>query len=201
MFESSLPVLVPLAAFALAASITPGPNVIMLAASGANYGFLRTVPHMLGISIGYPVMLLVMGLGLDQVFQNSPQIHMIMKFAGSAYLVYFAYRIATAERTENVTSTGKPLSFVQAALFQWINPKAWVMGISAIATFTKVGDSSLGQILVIGGVFMAASVPSVSVWCGFGVAIGRILRSPAHFRIFNLTMALLLVASISLLYF
>ena len=193
-------ILAPLFAFALAASITPGPNVIMLAASGVNHGFRKTVPHMFGISVGFPTMLLALGLGLDQLFAAWPQVHYILKVAGTLYLLYFAYRIAVSTTAEDATGPARPLSFLQAVAFQWINPKAWVVGLSAFATFTTVGRMGWPDIALICTVFFLVSFPSVGVWCLFGTTLRRFLKSTLHLRIFNYVMGGLLAASVVVLY-
>lgn len=194
------PLLVPLVSFAIAASATPGPNVVMIAASGANFGFLRTVPHMLGICIGFPAMLIALGLGLDQIFKTWPQIHEVLKIVGTIYLVYLAWRIATASNADSDGEGGKPLTFLQAALFQWVNPKAWVVGISAIATFTTVGGDSVLETIGIAVIFLLVSAPTVGLWCLFGKAIRRFLSTPSALRAFNATMGVLVAGSVVLLY-
>ncbi len=192
--------LIPLASFALVASVTPGPNVLMIAASGANFGFRRTIWHMTGISVGFPAMLLALGLGMDQVFRTWPEIHQVLKVLGTAYMAYLAWRIATASGSGAAGERGRPLSFFEAALFQWVNPKAWVVGISALATFTTVGGEHLRETVVIAAIFLLISIPALCIWCLFGTAIRGVLSSPSALRAFNLSMGLLLAASIVLLY-
>ncbi len=155
---------------------------------------------MLGITVGFPTMLAALGLGLDQVFATWPQIHYVLKIAGTAYLLYFAYRIATSTAPTDATATAQPLSFIQAMVFQWVNPKAWVVGLSAFATFTTVGQMGWADIVLICAVFFIVSFPSVGVWCLFGTSIRRYLKSPAHLAIFNYVMGGLLAASVLLLY-
>ena len=125
-----------LSAFAFVTSITPGPNNLMLLASGMNYGFARTVPHMLGISVGFGVMCLAVGFGLHELFTRHPVVYEVMKWAGVAYLLYLAWRIATAGVVSDAkgSARGKPLTLWEAAAFQWINPKAWAMAVSAFST-------------------------------------------------------------------
>jgi threonine/homoserine/homoserine lactone efflux protein len=192
--------LLPLIWFACAAAFTPGPNNIMVAASGANYGFVRTLPHMFGIAFGFTFMIFAVGVGLGQVFKVYPQVHTGLKWAGTAYLLYLAWRIATAGRPRGVDAYSKPLTFLQAALFQWVNPKAWMMGVSALTAFTTASGNYLAETLVVAGTFLAVSFPSISVWCLFGVGIGRFLKSDKALRVFNWTMAGLIVASIALLF-
>jgi threonine/homoserine/homoserine lactone efflux protein len=192
--------LIPLLAFTIAASFTPGPNLILITASGANFGFRRTIPHMLGIVVGFPVMTIAVGLGLGEVFKASSLAHQLLKYVGSAYLLYLAYRVAVAGRTEDSAGIAKPFTFLQAAAFQWVNPKAWLMVIGAISTFTTVGGDPLMEVLVITIIFGLMTLPSVGLWALFGVAIRRLLRSNAALHVFNLTMALLLAASVVLFF-
>ena len=119
--------------FAVIAAFTPGPNNLLLAASGANFGIRRTIPHVLGIVSGLPLLVLAVGLGLGTLFQRHPEVHTVLKFGGAAFLVYLAWRIATAGHGTAETAPGRPLTFLEAALFQWVNPKAWIFAISGIA--------------------------------------------------------------------
>jgi threonine/homoserine/homoserine lactone efflux protein len=182
--------------FAVSMSISPGPNNLMVTASGANFGFRRTIPHMLGISFGFPVMLLAVGLGLGQALERWPQVHEVLRYVAAAYLLCLAWRIATAGEPGEAEAGGRPFTFLQAAAFQWVNPKAWVIALSAVATYTTAGEDTLTQILVIGAVFVVAAFLSVSLWAAFGTLIARFLKSPRALRAFNLAMAGLLVLSL-----
>jgi threonine/homoserine/homoserine lactone efflux protein len=189
----------PLLLFAVAGSLTPGPNNIMLAASGVNYGFRRTVPHMIGICIGFPLMFLAVGLGLSRVFEEAPVIHTALKVMGSAYLLWLAWRVATAEPISTAASskTGiRPVSFFQAAAFQWVNPKAWILVLGAISTYTDIDHALLPQVIVITVIFAAVSMPSVTVWTLLGVGIAQALKEPRRRRAFNFTMAAALATSV-----
>jgi threonine/homoserine/homoserine lactone efflux protein len=190
----------PLFAFALAASITPGPNTLMLAASGANFDLRATIPHIFGIQFGFPVMLLAIGLGFGQVFQLYPNLHTALKWVGTAFILYFAWKIAMAGELSDGKRAGSPMTFFQAALFQWLNPKAWVMGLSALTTYTTVGGNMFLESGLIALVFAAFVLPVSAVWCLFGLAIGKLLTSPSRLRAFNFSMGLLLAASVGLLY-
>jgi threonine/homoserine/homoserine lactone efflux protein len=192
----------PLVTFAVATAITPGPNNIMLTASGANFGFRRTLPHMLGVAIGFTIMVLAIGLGLSALFERFPVIHQILRYGGAAYLLYLAYRIARAAPTtpDAAQPAGRPLTFLQAALFQWINPKSWMMGVGAISAYTTVGGNLLLESALIALTFGAIGLPSVAIWAGLGVAIGRLLQTRWALRAFNLAMALLLVASLVVMF-
>ncbi|KPY57000.1 Transporter, LysE family [Pseudomonas amygdali pv. sesami] len=182
--------------FAFVTSITPGPNNMMLLASGVNFGFSRTLPHMLGISIGFFVLVLAVGFGLGSVFKAWPLLYTILRYVGAAYLLYLAWKIATSgPASDNVDSQGKPLSFMSAALFQWVNPKAWIMAIGAISTYTPM-QGYFYNVVVISAVFALINLPSVGIWAGFGSLLRNILRDPLGLRIFNGVMAVLLVASL-----
>jgi threonine/homoserine/homoserine lactone efflux protein len=190
----NIELLTALAAFAFVTSITPGPNNLMLMASGANYGFRRTIPHMLGVGIGFAVMVVIVGLGLMQVFDAVPVTHMILKYAGMAYLLWLAWKIAHAEMPDTTAPKGKPMTFIQAALFQWVNPKAWQMALTAITLYAP--DRSLLSIILVGVVFGLVNLPSVSTWTVLGQQLRRILSSRRRLIVFNYSMALLLVATL-----
>ena len=185
-----------LAAFAFVSSITPGPNNLMLMASGANFGFRRTVPHMLGIGIGFTLMVLLVGAGLIQVFDAYPISHQILKICSVIYLLYLAWKIANAApATVNAGETeAKPITFLQAAAFQWVNPKAWSMALTAVTAYTP--DTTLPAIALVALVFGVINLPSVSIWTVMGQQMARILTNPARMVAFNWTMAGLLVASL-----
>ena len=183
-----------LLAFAFVSSITPGPNNLMLLASGANYGFRRTVPHMLGISIGHSVMVVLVGIGLMGLFEAWPPLHMILTVAGIAYLLWLAWKIANAAPPGTGDVRGRPFSFLQAAAFQWVNPKAWQMALTAITLYAP--DRSLGGVALVAGVFALTNLPSISLWTVMGRNLRRLMSSPGRLRAFNWTMAVLLVASL-----
>lgn len=183
-----------LAGFALVSSITPGPNNLMLMASGANFGMRRTLPHMLGISLGHLFMLVMVGLGLVELFEAVPLIYTAMMVLCVVYLLYLAWKIANAAPPQDGAETGKPLTFLQAAAFQWVNPKAWFMALSAV-TLYAFSQSTAGIILT-GIVFSSVNFPSILVWAGLGTGLRRWLTSPAKLRAFNWTMAACLVATL-----
>ncbi|SAI45714.1 amino acid efflux protein [Bordetella ansorpii] len=192
---ASLSLLGPLALFALVSSITPGPNNVMLASSGLTFGFRRSVPHMMGVNIGFSLMVLLVGLGLGAVFQQAPVLYDILKYAGTAYLLYLAWKIANSGPLETGETRGKPFTFMQAALFQWVNPKAWVMSVGIIATYTpQVGF--FGNLIIASLVCCAVNLPAISVWVLFGSGLRRWLHRPNAIKAFNVGMAVLLVASL-----
>jgi threonine/homoserine/homoserine lactone efflux protein len=174
--------------FAFVTSITPGPNNLMLMASGVNFGFARTVPHMLGIGAGFLSLLLGVGFGLGAVLAAWPPLHMALKAAGGVYLLYLAWRIAMARTMAPAGASdaqgegrARPMSFLEAAAFQWVNPKAWVMAVSVV---------------VVAAAFALVNLPCVSSWAGFGVALRGFLADPARLKWFNIAMGLSLVASL-----
>ena len=188
----TIDVLAALAAFAFVTSITPGPNNLMLMASGANFGLRRTVPHMLGVGLGHGFMVVCVGLGLAGLFEVYPAARLVLAALSVAYLLWLAWRIATAAAPEGGAS-GRPLTFLQAAAFQWVNPKAWTMALSAV---TLYASGSAGSVVLVAAVFTAINLPSVSSRTVLGVQMKRLLTSPARLRAFNWTMAGLLVASL-----
>ncbi len=184
-----------LVAFAFVSSITPGPNNLMLMASGANFGFRRTLPHLLGVGIGFTLMIVLVGVGLVQVFDLYPISHQILKVVSVIYLLWLAWKIANAATPEgDVQSAGTPITFIQAALFQWVNPKAWTMALTAISAYTP--DQTLYYVSLVALVFGIVNLPSVSLWTVLGEQMARFLTSAARLRAFNWAMAGLLVLSL-----
>ncbi|RAR62853.1 MULTISPECIES: LysE family translocator [Halomonadaceae] len=188
----------PMMLFSISMSATPGPNNMMLTASGANYGFLRTLPHMLGISIGVMVLMGAVALGLGALFERWPPLQQGLKVAGSVYLLWLAYKIATAPPPDQrgPGEDARPLTFWQAAAFQFANPKAWVMAISGIASFTLSGDAFLASAVAVILVMGMTNLPSIALWAGFGVAVGRLMKTRRHWRVFNAVMGLLTAACV-----
>jgi len=185
-----------LVTFAFVSSITPGPNNLMLLASGVNFGFKRTIPHMLGIGIGFTIMIVVVGFGLGAAFETYPVIYTALRVVGGLYMLWLAWKIATSGPVGEGRSSGTPLTFLQAALFQWVNPKAWVMGVTAIATYTLTANY-FWSVLVVALVFGAVNLPCVSSWALFGTALKHVLNNPRILRAFNISMAVLLVLSLA----
>ena len=183
--------------FAVVAAFTPGPNNLLLAASGANFGIRRTIPHVLGVVSGFPLLVLAVGLGLGALFQRHPEVHTVLKFGGAAFLIYLAWRIATAGHGTAKTAPGRPLTFLEAALFQWVNPKAWIFAVTAVATYTTVGGRASVEIAVILAISVLVTIGATIAWTAFGVGLNRFLQeSPRMLRAFNVGMALLLLVSI-----
>lgn len=182
--------------FAVSTLFTPGPNNTMLATSGATFGLRRSLPHMLGVATGFPLMVVALGLGFQAVLDAHPQIHAVLKWAGAAYLCWMAWHIATATRAAAAEGRARPFTYLQAAAFQWVNPKAWVMAVGALSAFTTAGGDHAAQVAVMAAVFLAGGIASSALWTAGGTLIGRFLSDDRRLRAFNVTMAALLVASI-----
>jgi threonine/homoserine/homoserine lactone efflux protein len=185
-----MPLLPALALFALVTSVTPGPNNLMLLASGANFGYRRSLRHMLGIGIGHGVMILILGLGLIELLNRAPAMMPLLRFAALAYIGWLAWQIARSGPPGSATRA-RPFGFFQAAAFQWVNPKGWAMALGALGAYAPGGD--LPSVLTVVAVFAAVNFPSISLWTLGGTVIARLLRDPRHLRAFNLLMAALLV--------
>ena len=184
------------AAFAFVSSITPGPNNLMLMSSGANFGFKMTVPHLMGVVVGFAIMIELVGLGVMQLFNAFPVTYDILKVLSIIYLLYLAYKIATATPSESkdIAEKSKPFSFMQAALFQWVNPKAWTMALTAVSVYAP--EQNLLTVTVISVIFAIVGFPCVVSWIVLGQKMQAILRQPSHMQKFNWAMAGLLIISI-----
>jgi len=181
--------------FALASSIKPGPNNIMLLASGVNFGFLRTIPHMLGVTLGFFLMLQAVGLGLGTLLEAYPQSQLAMKILGGAYLLYLAWRTAMSRSMKEGDAVARPFTFLQIAAFQWVNPKAWVVALSAIALYTSVERPYLTTLLI-GFAFVVVNIFCTSVWTVFGTALRNWLADPVRLKWFNIAMGVLLALTL-----
>jgi threonine/homoserine/homoserine lactone efflux protein len=196
----SIEAVIALSLFALVTSITPGPSNFMLLASGANFGFARTVPQVFGITTGFVSLLIAMGLGLGAVLTAAPAAHVILKAAGGSYLLYLAWRIgmsrAVGGRADSARPMATPLTMVEAAGFQWVNPKAWVVAATTMAVYTNPDAPFLSLGLIV-AVFSLVNMPSLAVWVGFGLSLRSFLADPLRLKWFNIAMALALVASLA----
>lgn len=182
--------------FMVVAAFTPGPNNIMLAASGANFGFIRTTPHMIGVTTGFTFLLVLAGLGLDQVYRHFPIVQQVFRLLALGFIFWLSWKIATATRDSNEAEVSHPLKFWQAASFQLINPKALVMAVTFVSTYIAPGHEFLPQFIIL---LISAAVTthlSTMAWAGFGMLISQFIQTPGRFRAFNITMAVLLVISI-----
>ena len=194
----TLKLLLAFVAFAFVATGTPGPSNVILLASGANFGFRRSVPTLLGFAFGMTVLIASVGVGLGGVFRAYPVLYDVLRWVGAAYLLYLAWGIARSgapKTAGGVGSTDRPLGFLGAAAFQWVNPKAWVTVVGAVTAYVPQEGYFL-NVLVAALVFGLVAVPCVGVWTAFGTAVGRFLGSPGRVRVFNVGMALLLVLSL-----
>ena len=183
-----------LVVFAVVTLFTPGPNNVMLMASGLNFGFRRAIPHLVGVTLGFAAMVLIVGVGLGAVFEAYPAIHTVIRYAGAAYLLYLAWMIARAGPVEE-GERGRPISFLQAVAFQWVNPKGWVMAVGGIAAYAGIAAYPFNMIMI-AAVFGVLGLASSWTWVMFGSGLGRVLKDPRSIRIVNIVMALALVASL-----
>ncbi len=168
----------------------------MLLASGVNFGFNRTIPHMLGITCGFFILVVAVGFGLGAVFQTYPLLYTVLRYTGAAYLLYLAWKIAhSGPMSENQKGEAKPISYLGAAAFQWVNPKAWIMAIGAISTYTPM-QGYFTNVIVIAAVFAIINLPSVGVWAACGTLLRNVLKDRRWLRLFNWGMAALLVGSL-----
>jgi threonine/homoserine/homoserine lactone efflux protein len=181
--------------FAIVMLFTPGPNNVMLMTSGLNFGFARTIPHMLGVSLGFGLMVFLVGIGLGVVFKIFPLLYTVLKYAGAAYLLYLAWMIGTSGKVEEGKRKSRPMTFIEGAAFQWINAKGWIIALGAITTYAALTSFPLNVILL-SVMLTVVGTASSAAWAAFGSALRRVLKDPVHIRIFNVTMAVLLVASL-----
>ncbi|WP_175733797.1 LysE family translocator [Burkholderia ambifaria] len=181
--------------FALVTSITPGPNNTMLLASGVNFGFRRTMPHLFGISIGVAILMLCVGFGLGEAFRRMPVLYTILEIASVAYLLYLAWRIGTSGEVKAQGAKPRPMTLLEAAAFQWVNPKAWMMVLTAATTIRLSADYGMNAAWM-AVVFILIGFPCICLWAAFGLGLRRFLSNRRALRIFNVTMALLLILSL-----
>ncbi|WP_134680685.1 LysE family translocator [Paracoccus ravus] len=186
-------VVLALIAFAFVTSVTPGPNNLMLMASGANFGLRRSLPHMLGVALGFGAMVALLGLGIDRIIAAIPLLAQGLKWVSLAYVLWLAWKIAhsAAPDADDMPKTARPMSFLAACAFQWVNPKAWMMGLGALSAYS----SGAGGVLGVAVVFTLINLPSVAVWAAMGQGMRGFLSNPGRMRLFNRVMALLLVGS------
>lgn len=185
--------------FTISVTITPGPNNLMLTASGLNFGFQRTLPHLLGIIFGFQTVCLLLAGGLGVVFKTWPYIHEVMKILGAGYLLYLAWKIARSGQVSGDYAREKPMTFWQAAFFQYVNPKAWSMCVTGLSAFTLTGDWLIPSVLAVSGAFLLAAFPCCSFWALLGSRVRQILKTPRQVRWFNYSLAGLTAASVALI--
>jgi threonine/homoserine/homoserine lactone efflux protein len=203
--------LLPLIAFTATSALTPGPNNILLMTSGVNFGFRRTVPHILGVVVGFPAMVALIGVGIGATILTQPLVHQVVTIVGVLYLLWLAWQIASADVTPNEgrlltaepvagskvsPAQGRPMSFLAAAAFQWVNAKAWISAIGMLAIYAPTGYGVMGGIAIVVGINLIISIVSATTWTAFGLALARWLGNPLRRRLFNLAMATLLVLTL-----
>lgn len=184
-----------LSIFTFVAGITPGPNNMMLMTSGLNHGIRNSLPHYLGICIGFPIMVAAIGFGMGTVFSKYPSIYLYLKIAGITYLFYLAWKIANSGNQNAAQKIREPFSFMQAAAFQWLNPKAWAIAIGALAAFTTKENFSVSVLSVI-FVYLVMGFICMGFWLKLGQSLKRFLHAGNRVAYFNIAMAILLVLSV-----
>ncbi len=189
----------PMFLFSAASALTPGPNNFMIMNSGLNYGLRRSMPHYWGICLGFPLMVLLIALGLGAIFLQYDWLKQILKLVGCAYMLYLAWCIVSSVTKTKDDSTAKPFSFIQAFMFQWVNPKAWLMAIGAISIFT-ITENAFHNALALSGIFLLACLPSLAVWLFGGAMLQKIIKNERQQKWFNGIMAACLVASIAMIF-
>jgi threonine/homoserine/homoserine lactone efflux protein len=192
----SFEIFIALAAYAFVTSISPGPSNFMLLATGANFGFMRALPQALGITIGFSSLLLAVGFGLGALLSAFPMVDVALKVAGGLYLLYLSWRIGTSRSLGQGADGGRPLTFLESAAFQWINPKAWVVAVGVMALYTRP-DAPFLSVVLISLAFALVNFPSVSAWAGFGTALREFLSDQRRLKWFNIAMGVLLAATLS----
>ncbi|PPR78289.1 MAG: Cysteine/O-acetylserine efflux protein [Alphaproteobacteria bacterium MarineAlpha2_Bin1] len=180
--------------FAFVSSVTPGPNNVMLLASGANFGFIKSIPHMLGISIGHVFMTILIGTMIMEIFKLYPVTFMILKIFCCVYLIYFAWKIANISIEKSDKTRSRPFSFYQAAIFQWVNPKAWAMSLTAITIYAP--EKNFFSVCIVAIIFGFVNLPCVSIWTIFGQNLRIFLNTNKRLKFFNFTMAFLLIMTL-----
>jgi threonine/homoserine/homoserine lactone efflux protein len=187
--------LMALVTFCFATSITPGPNNTLLLASGVSFGFVRTVPHLFGVALGFAAMLLAIGVGLGSLFRMHPTLYTVLQACATGYILWLAWCIGSSRTLGEIHKRPRPMSFLEAASFQWVNPKGWASGLGALTTYVAP-NAFLEDLLIVAGVFAAVMLPCIAIWAAFGVVLRRFLSRRSILRGFNIVMALLLVVSL-----
>jgi threonine/homoserine/homoserine lactone efflux protein len=191
--------LIPLLLFSISAALTPGPNNLMLLNSGLQFGMKRSLSLYFGICLGFPLMVLIIALGFGAIFIQYAWLQQAFKILGSAYMLYLAYKVLTSHNKPKTGGSAQPIGFYKAILLQWVNPKAWLMGVSAIAMFT-ITHNPFTNAIALSLIFLLTCLPCVGAWLLFGAALQKILKEEHHRRWFNIAMAACLAASIALIF-
>jgi len=190
-----------IALYVLPSSITPGPNNLMILSSGLNHGIRKTLPHYLGVITGFPLMIIGIGLGLSTLFTSYPILHVVIKYTGFAYLCFMAYKIAKSNSGSLASEKVEPFTYLQATLFQWVNPKAWVMGVTAVSTYTTHGNAFISEVITIALTYMILGGSCVAVWLFGGALLTGLFKEQKHLVLFNYSMAIFLVLSLVPVFF
>jgi len=189
--------LISIVSFTMATVMTPGPNNIMMLSSGLTFGYKKTIPHMMGVAIGFPLMVIAVGLGIGVIFQSFPIVYQVLKYLGISYLLWMAYKIAKSNDSyENKNQITKPFTFIQAALFQWLNPKAWIMAITSTSSFIVSNENVYIQVLIISFIYFLSGIISTNTWTLGGVFLNKFIKNKKSVKIFNTTMAIFIVLSV-----
>lgn len=182
--------------FGLIAAFTPGPNNTMLLATGINFGVRRAWPHIMGIAVGFPFMIACIGFGLGRIFEIYPLIYVALKYFGAAYMLWLAWKIGSSKPSaDDSISEAAPITFIQACAFQWVNPKAWIMGVTALSAYTVAVHYTIGVVAVV-GTFVFMGFTSALTWVLFGAGLKHVLNDVRYYRMINTGLALALVASL-----
>ena len=193
----SFTMLLSILSFSSATFFSPGPNNLMLLSSGLTFGYKQTIPHILGIVIGFPLMVVAVGLGVGTLFKLFPLAYTILKIIGTLYLLWMAWKIATSKgKLSSQSKTAKPFSFIQSALFQWVNPKAWIIAITAISSFTTPNKYVFIQVLIIAFIYFIVAIFSTNLWTLGGFFLKKFIRNEKYLTIFNISMAILILVSV-----
>ncbi len=183
--------------FASIAAFTPGPNNTLLMASGINFGFRKTLPLVLGVAFGFPLMIACIGFALGRFFELSSVLYKVMQYVGGAYMLWLAWKIGSSKpAVDRDVAVGNPMTFLQACAFQWINPKGWVMAVTALSTYTLATHYNFGVVVIVLTAFVMG-IGSATTWALFGVGFKHVLNDERYYRYINWGLALALVASLA----
>ncbi|MBT5031418.1 MAG: LysE family translocator [Proteobacteria bacterium] len=196
MFNYDAELMAGFVVFAMVTAITPGPNNFLLLSSGLHFGWRRSLPHVFGIIVGVSIVLIVMGLGLGQYLEANPAVHQLIRWPGVAVILYFAWKIITSTSLETSAKRYRPFTFVEACLFQWINPKALIIMLTMISAYTTPEYSVYSQLTVMVLISTVAATVATTSWVMIGVNLHQLLKNPKHLKVFNICMGLALVIAV-----
>jgi threonine/homoserine/homoserine lactone efflux protein len=194
----SIAMVISVLTFAFTMAMTPGPNNALFLSSGLTFGYKATIPHIIGVIVGFPLMTLMVGLGLGQIFASYPIILTILKIISILYLLWMAYHMAniTGNANDDKNKQDRPLSFLQAVMFQWVNPKAWIMAISSISVFTTSIEYKYQQLLVVTFLYFIVGFVSTNFWTLGGVLLKKFINSAKTVRMINIILAIFMLVSV-----